>query len=323
MKRQRIILSVVVIVLALAPLAMLRGGQDKPAAAARPLGLQDILLWKSLSGADLSVDGTWFIGRIAPVEGESEIVVRETRGQKIYRFPIGEAPRYGSPAEMGFSADARWAAFLTYPGSKEARTLRKDKKRVMTTAALVNLATGEKTDFEKVRAFAFSGENPGWIALQKYTAESQDKEKDKWTGADLILRELATGKEINIGNAAEFGFDKNGRRLAYLIDAQGQTGNGIQLRDMTSGAVTSLDDDKAAYKSLLWSERETPWLPSKARRIRATRTSFGVSSDIRGSSIPPGLTRWSSTRPGTRASPRALRSVRTGGPNGPKRSTAS
>ncbi len=231
---------------------------EKPAAPSgpRPIGLLDILAWKSVGSAELSPDGSWFMYRLSPLEGESEVVLRQVAGTKEYRFPIGEAPRMGfGGARTGFSADSKWAAFLSFPGSKEMKALQKEKKRVTTTAVLVNLADGAKTEFDKVRGLAFSGDNPGFAALHRYAPESQEKEKDKWTGSDLLLRELATAKEVNIGNVAEFAFDKAGGRLALLIDAQGQAGNGLQLRDMASGAVSSLDNDKASYKSLGWSEK--------------------------------------------------------------------
>jgi dipeptidyl aminopeptidase/acylaminoacyl peptidase len=240
--------------------------QDKPAAAPsaaapaaptgpRPLALQDILAWKSVGSAELSPDGSWFMYKLSPLEGESEIVLRQVAGTKEHRFPIGEAPRFGAGARTGFSADSKWAAFLSYPGAKEMKSLRKDKKRVTTTAVLVDLAKGDKTEFEKVRSLAFSGDNPGFVALHRYAPESQEKEKDKWTGSDLLLRELASAKEVNIGNVAEFAFDKGGTRLALLIDAQGLAGNGVQLRDMATGAVSSLDNDKASYKSLAWTDK--------------------------------------------------------------------
>ena len=246
------------LVIALLGAGLLLAAQDKAGdkpAAPRPIALQDILAWKSIGAAELSPDGTWFMYRTSPLEGESEIVVRQVAGTKEYRFPIGEAPRFGSSVRTGFSADSKWAAFLSYPGSKEMKALRKDKKRVQTTAVLVDLATGVKTEFEKVRGLAFSGENPGYVALHRYAPESQDKEKDKWTGSDLLLRELVSGKEVNIGNVAEYAFDKPGAHLALVIDALGQAGNGLELRDIRSGSVVSLDDGKASYKSLAWSEK--------------------------------------------------------------------
>ena len=249
-----------VLVAAFGPAAAQDKPADKPNAPASPAGpkpiaLLDILAWKSIGAAELSPDGSWFMYRLSPLEGESEIVLREVRGTKEHRFPIGEAPRFGGSLRTGFSADSKWAAFLSYPGSKEVKALRKERKRIATTAVLVDLAKGEKTELEKVRALAFSGDNPGFVALHRYAPESQEKEKDKWTGSDLVVRELATGKEVNIGNVAEFAFDKSGAKLALIIDAQGLAANGLQLRDMASGAVVPLENDKAAYKSLAWTEK--------------------------------------------------------------------
>ncbi|MBN2265067.1 MAG: S9 family peptidase [Candidatus Aminicenantes bacterium] len=256
MKRHHLFpLAVVIALLAAAPLA---AAQDQPGdkpAGPRPIGLQDILAWKSIGSAELSPDGSWFMYVLSPVEGDSEMVLRQVAGDKEHRFPIGEAPRFGSAARTNFSADSKWATFLSYPSSKEMKALRKDRKRVTAKAVLVDLATGEKTEYEQVRGLAFAGDNPGFAAFHRYAPESQEKEKDKWTGSDLILRELATAKEVNIGNVAEYAFDKAGKRLALLIDAQGQVGNGLLLRDMASGTVASLDNDKASYKSLGWTEK--------------------------------------------------------------------
>jgi len=243
--------------------------QDQAPPGPRPLGLQDILQWKSIAGAELSRDGIWFLYRLAPQEGESEVVIRQTRGDKIYRFPIGESPRFGSPDEMAFSADAKWAAFLSYPETKEARALRKERKRVTTTAVLVDLTTGDKTEFPGIRRFAFSGRNPGFAAFLTFAPESQEKEKDKWSGSDLILRELASGRETNIGNVSEFAFDKKGTRLAFLIDARGQNGNGLQVRNLATGVASVLDNDKAEYKSLGWSKEGGALAVLKGREDKA------------------------------------------------------
>jgi hypothetical protein len=74
---------------------------------------------------------------------------------------------------------------------------------------------------------------------------------------------------VNVGNVAEFSFNKKGTRLAVVIDAQGQAGNGIQLRDMASGAVVSLDNDKASYKSLSWTEKGEAFAALKGKEDKA------------------------------------------------------
>jgi dipeptidyl aminopeptidase/acylaminoacyl peptidase len=60
---------------------------------------------------------------------------------------------------------------------------------------------------------------------------------------------------LNIGNVSEFAFDKKGHWLAYVIDARGQSGNGVHLRNMLTSVVISLDTAKAFYKSLAWTEK--------------------------------------------------------------------
>ena len=257
----------------------------------RAIELGDIMAWKAISTAIVSDNGEWFAYRIGPAEGDSSVVIRQTRGDKEYSFPSGEGgggerrggpPRIdpgaaASPATLAFSSDARYAAFTIYPARREAQQLRRQRKPVQNKAAVVNLATGEKVEVPNVRSFAFSGENAGWIALHKYGPASEAPgggaasaagparpggpgasaaaRDDRPKGSDLILRELATGQELNLGNVSEFGFDKKGRYLAWLVDAADGTGNGVQIRDMQSGAVRSIDsDDKAVYARLSWTE---------------------------------------------------------------------
>ncbi len=226
--------------------------EEKAAPSApRPIELLDILAWKSISSTALSTDGQWFAYRLSPIEGDGEVIIRQTKGPKVYRFPAGET-RFGP---ISFSEDAKYCAFAVYPTAKEAKALRKERKPIVTKTALVNLATGDKVEYDKIKSFSFSRENPAWLALLKNPPDSQAREKDKWSGSDLILRELATGKELMFGNVSEFAFDKKGQWLAMAIDAFGQTGNGVGLRSMATGVVMSLDNDKANYKSLTWTEK--------------------------------------------------------------------
>ena len=79
-------------------------------------------------------------------------------------------------------------------------------------------------------------------------------------GTDLILRDLANGAELNVGNVSEFSFRKDGKLLALAIDAQDKAGNGLQLRDMTTGAVTPLDSGNASLRAASpGATRETRW----------------------------------------------------------------
>lgn len=287
MKRQRLLVTVpiCVLVFVLQAVPFRAASPDK-----RPIELADIMAWRGIGATSLSDDGEWFGYRISPVEGDGDVVIRQTRGEKQYTFAGGETPAPApqapggpppeAPAVAGatvmFSSDARFAAFTIQPSRQEALALRKQRRPLQNKVGIVNLATGEKIEVPKVRRFAFSGEHGGWIAMHRYGPDapggggagaaggapggagsggSTPPRDDRPRGTDLLLRELATGQEINIGNVAEFAFDKKGRFLAWTIDAQDKAGNGIYLRDMTSGAVRSLDtDSQAVYSRLSWTE---------------------------------------------------------------------
>jgi dipeptidyl aminopeptidase/acylaminoacyl peptidase len=264
----------------------------------RPIQLVDILAWKHIQAPAVSNDGQWFAYRLAPAEGDAEAIVRNLRSGKEQRFPIGDPNATAPPptavparppaaeaaagsSSPAFSGDSRWVAFAVYPSEREAKRLKKDRKPIQTKAVLVELASGQKTEFEKVRRFAFSGEKSSAIALQRYGPEpaptpggaspsaasgaapgasggpSGATPPERPSGSDLLLYDLATGAEINFGNVSEFAFDKPGDWLAWLVDAQDKAGNGVELRNMASGAVESLDHAQAVYKGLTWTEKGT------------------------------------------------------------------
>ena len=164
---------------------------------------------------------------------------------------------------------------MVYPTRAEGQRLRRQRRPVQAKVQLLDLASGKDVTMENVRRFAFAGERGGWIAFQKAPATSGGAgggsappagpggasgsgaaaATDRPKGADLILRDLATGRDLNIGNVAEFAFDKSGRYLALVIDAPDKAGNGVQLRNMESGVVSVLDSDKASYERLAWTEK--------------------------------------------------------------------
>ena len=63
----------------------------------------------------------------------------------------------------------------------------------------MNLATGEKVPMANVQSFRFSTDNK-WVLARTNKAVADSKHN----GADLIIRELATGATRNIGNVNLF-----------------------------------------------------------------------------------------------------------------------
>ena len=242
------------------------GASTTSSAAPRAITPGDISSWKSIRGAALSRSGAWFAYTLAPNEGDAFVIIRETtNGGKEHRFPVGEAPAGGPFGGGGvqLSPDGKWASFLVYPTAAEQKRMRTARRPIQAKAALVNLATGEKREFDKIRRVEFDSDAPKWIAMQGYPADAASAGAGGNTpggtviralGTDLLLHQLGTDIVFNIGNVSEFSFDDKGRWLAYTIDARDQFGNGVQLRDLNSGVVTSIDAGKALYRRFAWTD---------------------------------------------------------------------
>jgi dipeptidyl aminopeptidase/acylaminoacyl peptidase len=232
----------------------------KTPATKKPLTLAEAATWRAIRGATLSPDGAWFAYRVGPMEGDSEVVLKQLKGDKEIKFPGG-----GGIAPMDFTADSKWFAVTVTPTPPRGPGRRPAPKVV-----LINLATGDKTEFEGFRRFGFNREAGTHLVMQKAPPEPAapvgpvpglplpglptPPAAPTPSGSDLVVRELATGAELTLGNVGEFAFNKKGTLLALLIESAGQTGNGIQLRDMKTGALTSLDSAKASYQGLNWHE---------------------------------------------------------------------
>ena len=239
--------------------------------AQRAVDLQDIMDWKRIGGARLSADGAWLAFRLAPAEGNGEVVVRSTRDETEYRFPAGS----GGGGGVTISDDSRWVAFTIYPEFRRDRRDNNGPPR-RNKLGLLDLNSGEMTELDEVRGFAFSGENAEWIALQKYSPGGGDRDDgggrgggrggrggrgggagdndDRSRGADLILQQLAAGTQMNIGNVAEFAFNESGNRLAWVVDTESNAGNGVQIRLMDTGVVIALESSDASYRRLSWTD---------------------------------------------------------------------
>jgi dipeptidyl aminopeptidase/acylaminoacyl peptidase len=65
---------------------------------------------------------------------------------------------------------------------------------------------------------------------------------------------LQNGKRQNLGNVLEYSFNKSGDYMAYIVDANNKSGNGIYLYHIPTNNIKIIDTDTAGYKSLSWTE---------------------------------------------------------------------
>jgi dipeptidyl aminopeptidase/acylaminoacyl peptidase len=202
-------------------------------AAPRAMEPIDILDWKTIGPAAISADGKWLAYRYSPVQGDTSIILRATSGDKEYKFVAGEVspPPPGPPpnaeqirAMLAISDDGKWAAFLTYPVRKEAEKLKKAKKPIQSSVALVDLATGKDIDYPKVRQIVIVCRRPKAADTLAYARETRKDYPDSYV-SDLAMK---NARRITDGQSQvePFAWSAGGRIIDYTSDAPTTAGNG-------------------------------------------------------------------------------------------------
>jgi dienelactone hydrolase len=209
----------------------------------------------------LSPDGRWLVYGINRSSRENELRIASIADGTTKSAPFGSQPV--------FSADSKWIAYAIGYSESQEEKLRQEKKPVHRKLGLLDLRSGETTIVDGIESFAF--DPPGArLAMRRYPVERKDPptppeaaDDGPAPGATLIVRELATGKDTTFGNVSEFAWrDVSGQRagasghalclLAFTINADDKTGNGVQLFDPETTSLRVLDSAAALYAGLTW-----------------------------------------------------------------------
>jgi dipeptidyl aminopeptidase/acylaminoacyl peptidase len=257
-------LSLVTLFLLAACLGQHVHAQQKPA-----LTWKDVSKWRYIKTGynTLAPTGQWMAYVTGPVEGDQEVVIRKVSDTTTSRYPMG-----ATPSRLAFSDDGRFVAFKQSAKDADAKAARKANKPVYDKLTIVDLSNHTKTEFDKVKSFAFANKLPNWIAIQFVAPETAPKDKDAAKGTDMVLYNALTKTSFNLGSVNEYAFNKPGTWLAYTVDANGQNGNGVYLRNMKSGVTSAIDNDKASYKSVNWTEAGQALALLKAKKDPAYKT---------------------------------------------------
>ncbi len=211
--------------------------------AKQPITSADYGQWENLGNGTLSHDGRWLAYPINRVNEENELRVRWLDGDETIVVPYGKQP--------AFSDDSRWLAYGIGISVKEREELEKQKKPIRDKLGLRNLLTGDSLAIEDVASFSFSDDG-AYLAMRRYPPADGGEREHK--GVDVVVRTLATGAETNFGNVAEYSWQEAGSLLAYVVDAEGQAGNGVHVFDPVTGLLRTLDSKSTRYTGLKWRE---------------------------------------------------------------------
>lgn len=232
----------------------------------KPLTIKDYSKWSRIADQTISNDGKWFAYTMRPNGGNDTLVVKNIDTDKVYKVKFAASPY--------FSENGKWVSFVIKPSKEEEKKLKKDKKPVNNSAGLMNLETGKKYTFDRLENMTFSNNSSVFAVLKKKPAEDNSKHD----GKDLILKKLDDGALLNIGNVSAYAFNQKGSLLAYTVDADKMSGNGVYLLNTTTGEMKTLDSDSAKYDGLNWddaSARRMDW-EKKGKNLAVLK---GVSRD--------------------------------------------
>ncbi|HEY9227547.1 MAG TPA: prolyl oligopeptidase family serine peptidase, partial [Gemmatimonadaceae bacterium] len=118
---------------------------------------------------------------------------------------------------------------------------------------LLDLSTGDKSfRVPDAATFKFS-KGSKYLAIRANKANATAKH----SGADMVVRELASGVVQNVGNVNLYDFDDAGRMLAYTVDAADRVGNGVYLIDLATSQSKVLSSAALDFDQLTWGDKGT------------------------------------------------------------------
>ena len=213
--------------------------QDK-----KSLTLEDYAQWNSIRNTAISPNGNYMTYAYTPNDGDATLHIRKIDADTL-RTAV-------NAKQVAFSVNSKWLAYLVDPTKKAAEKLKKAKKPVLSDLQLLNIESNSLTEVTSVKGFSFS-KTSRFIAIHK---NSKDKKADH-KGSDLLLKDLENDKTLNIGNVSSYAFNKEGTLFSYLVDADGDNGNGIYVIDLSNLRTWPLHSGAFTYAQMTWNKKGT------------------------------------------------------------------
>jgi len=226
----------------------------------RELTFTDLMQLREIAQPSISDDGSWIAFTAEPDRGDPAVVVRAVDGGARYVIALASNPVIAS--------DGAFVAARLNPSMAEVEEAgRGDAPR--RGLALLNTANGEVESIGDVQSFAFSTDG-GWLAYHRFApkdeegAEEADESGDQPTAAGdrepgtvLVLRELASGNEVEVADVRAFSFEDDGSHLAYTVASADNSGDGLYVRTVGASLGSSVTVDARPfghYAQLTWAE---------------------------------------------------------------------
>jgi dipeptidyl aminopeptidase/acylaminoacyl peptidase len=228
--------------------------QNPTAAAAKPaLQPADYARWETLGPAWLSPDGRWIAYQISREDGD-ELRLADVGADSTRAFAFA-----GYPA---FSRDNRWLAFTIGRSESERERLQAAGESIRGRMGLLDLSRGLLEELDGINSFEFSP-NGEFLAIRGEPAPD-----DPARGSDLILRDLATGRDTHFGSIATYAWSDRGATLALVVEAGSSAEPGLYVLAAASGRLHLLETGSSGFSQLVW-RRQAADLAALRSRVPA------------------------------------------------------
>ncbi len=192
------------------------------------LTFTDLMKIRQVADASLSADGRWIALTARPDRGDPEVLVHAARNATRYSVPLG--------SNAVISQDGAWVAVRLNP-TLEATEKAKAGEAPRRGMALLATATGAVTQLADVQGFAFT-EDGAWLAYHRFEPEPDSAAKadaptgKRKPGSTLVLRQLATGKELEVPHVRAFAASPHRALVAYAVASPDNARDGLYVRDL-------------------------------------------------------------------------------------------
>ncbi len=278
-------LRALVLILLVLPLAVTAAA----GAAKKPLGYDAYNGWRSIQGTQLSRDGQWLVYALVPQDGDGELVALNLKTNKEFRAARGKQPVVTVDGKFVVFTIAPLKAEV----DKAKKDKKKADEQPKGGLGVMDLATGQVTTVDRVKSFKVPEESGAFVAYllepplkkpdekkdeakkeeakkepeakpeekpavkpgEEKKDEAKKEEKKKEPGNDLVVRELASGKETKIAEAVEYVWNKPGTWLAYGVSSKTPENDGAFALEPATGKTVALLKGLGNYKNLVFDEK--------------------------------------------------------------------
>ncbi len=207
--------------------------------AAKPISLTDIMHFESLKKPVIADNGSALAVEAAPDRGDSRVIVKLLNSDKSFDINNAASPEV--------SADGRFVAMVkSVPLLTSEKAAEKEKKTLKSGLILLDTSTGEQTEFDKVKTFAFN-DNGTHLVIQ---FDKQDKKDDKKAqdksetevkvdefdqGFPVRLISLSDNNNLNFDHVTNYHFSQNGKNFVVAQNDIKAESHKLSFVDLASG----------------------------------------------------------------------------------------